>query len=353
MIPRFACLVLAGLILPTAADPHAERLWTGKNGGTFRGAFIGTDKSTGKFKFYQFAHNQGKSLLITPDSLSDTDRAWLQLELHPDNKAASQKPEQGDPSDFLADPNIDRGSLRAVDEPDFQSKESDSAASAVSTFLLWWDQLDYLPIQNPGKPKFKAGQIHSRVSRLFRSNNKAGYSLTGTQRGIQNHFERDLEGIATVRTLIDHDCSAENLRRYTGGLKATLLQVSIDEGTKRPGRHFLALSHVEANGDLIFFSWGVRLQGQLKILSENLRLPKATTSHFGHKYELQILNRQDLPEWAVASRFLIDPKANDGLLVVAPYRYKEKGQVIPAPPDPVMQPTPPRPPRAPSTQKRF
>ena len=133
MIFRVGCLVLAGLVLPTAADPHAERLWTGKNGGTFRGAFTGTDKATGKLKFYQFTRNQGKSLLIDPNNISDTDRAWLELELHPEKKVTAEKPEVGDPSDFLADPKIDRDSLRAVEEPDFQSKESDSAATAVST----------------------------------------------------------------------------------------------------------------------------------------------------------------------------------------------------------------------------
>jgi len=338
MSERLLLLLVATLATPALADPHEERLWTGINGKTFTGAYMSTDQRTGK---YSFVLTGGKTYLIDPKNLSGKDLQWLDLELHPEKKP---NPKATDPDAFLPDPKLDRKVFPIINQADFGSKASDCVPSSFCNFVLWWDMESYLPIDKRGGFDKKAEYIHSRMARYFKTRNTAGTDLRDAADGAKAYFKKELGEIATVRVLSDYNCDPDNLRRYTTGANATLLGVSVYYGRKNEGGHVVALSHVEDNGDLVMYTWGARIRGRLGIIEKDLRLPKTTTSETGHKYAVEFMNRGDLPDWMIEYevRFEIDPANWDGLMVVSPYRYKTPGAALPPPPDPLMQPEPPR-----------
>lgn len=335
MIPRLVLLLLAALTTAAFADPHQERRWTGINGKTFTGAYMGTDKKTGK---YSFALEGGKTYLIDPKNLSEQDLEWLDFELHPEKEP---KPNATDPDAFLPDPKFDRTVFPTINQSDYGSKASDCVPSSFCNFVLWWDMEGYLPIDKRGGFDKKAEYIHSRMARYFKTRNTAGTDLRDAKEGAKAYFEKEVSELATVRVLSDYNCDPDNLRRYTTGPNATLLGVSVYYGRKAEGGHVVALSQVEDNGDLVIYTWGARIRGRLKVIEKDLRLPMATTSKTGHKYEIEFMNKGDLPEWMIdyEVRFEIDPGSWDGLMVISPYRYKTPGAGLPPPPDPLMEPT--------------
>lgn len=331
------------LTVPSAADPNQVRRWTGTNGKSFEGAYIGVDKSTGKLAILS---SEGHIFHIAPENLSKKDREWLEAAQNPGRRdsppAAAGKEPAGDPAKFLPDPPLDRTTLPVLNQADYGSKAMDCVPSSFCNFLLWWDQVGYLPIDRRGDFDRKAEYIHSRVARYFGTRNNSGTSMRHAEEGIRKYFEKDLADLATFRIRTDRDCSAENIRRYATGPNAILLEVSYYLGDDYEGSHVVALSHVDADDNLVFVTWGSRLRGKLKPIEAPVRLPDGTPAPTLKNYELVIQNRGDLSEWARTNevRFKIIPRFHDGIMVISPYRYKEAGQPAPPPADPLMEQAP-------------
>jgi len=320
-----------------AQDLSKPRVWTGKNGHSFHGVFLTIDKVTKKYRFFE---TRGKKILkIDPSNISKKDLDFISQQLAALEKKSTDK---GNPNAFLADEPMDRLKMPVINQSDYGNKASDCVPSSFCNFLLWWDQIGYLPIDRKGDFNDKAEWVHSRTSRYFKTRNNSGTSDRNTREGIKKYFETHLGELATHRVSTIVDCSPTSLAKYTHGSRATFLEVTTLYRGREEGSHWVALVDAKPNGELLMHTWGVALRGKLKLVEANV---ESTVFIEGrHKnikanhYKIEFTNPpSDLPEWMVNNEvtFEINPKNSDFLTVLFPYRYAIKGKPSPPPTDPL------------------
>ncbi len=382
---------LAALIVSAAAgDLEGERVWTGANGKTLRGTYVRTLEDGAKVEIRM---STGKLQVIALENLSGGDRQLVEKEnrggmgglLRDLTKKGgaglrekvdeltggeadalaeeiSERVEKEvdrakeflggkDPEDeprrtgtgpfarFKAEPHVDRKGIPVINQGEFGNKASDCVPSAFCNFLLWWDEIGYLEIPKRGDFEDKAEWIHSRIARYCGTRNTAGTSVDEAREGFAKYFEKDIGDLAAHRCFRDHDLRPENLARYTTGTDATMLEVTIRRPPGRDSGHWVALVEAWPDGTLVFNTWGMRFEGRMKPLEKSSetvtvgrQLVPATT------YEIEIINPDDLPDAYKnqETRFILDPRNWDGVVVVRPYRYREEGKPAALPGDPTL-----------------
>jgi len=303
-------LLWAGVV--HGQDFTGERLWTSKDGKTFRGIFhrvlLPGDKA-------EIADTQGKIYQIPLSALSDADRALILESPVPAARVYKELPA------------LDRSRIPVINQGDFGQKSSDCVPSSLCNFLLWWDQEKVLEIPKRGDFQKKAEWIHTLMARLCVTRNNSGTSLSAVKEAFAKYFKTELADVATCEYEEDYDLGPENMARHTVGANATMLGMTILDSRDKESGHWVALISVDPSGKLVFQTWGARFEGELKVLEEKLgefyqidgkKVPAT-------KYEIRILNPLSLPEWVREDgiRFILDPGKRNGVFTIRPLVFQK------------------------------
>lgn len=336
--------MLAGLAAATsaAATPPAALSWHSADGRSFDGIYLGSPATTNKADFVGPA---GVRLAVDPAKFIPADRARLDELDH--SGAAARAALLVAP--FRPPPSPDRAKLPLLNQSDFGTLTNNCVPNAFAAFLLWWDQQGVLEVPHHGDLHAKAAWLHQRLTEYCDTTEAAGTSTRDAQRGLRTYFQRHLGAVAALRVGTDFDCSPANLARYPVGLAACLLNVTVYYGDARQGGHFVALIGAKPDGTLSFRTWGLDLQGKLRVLDEHPdpsahgpRDVPATRREidFSHTARLPAGFRQ------LHVRFIIDPAEWNGLIIAVPYVYQKRPGTAPAPPDPLFDGLPEAPARS-------
>jgi len=316
--PPVKNILLWGLCLLWAGGVHGqdfagERLWTSKDGKTFRGSFHRVLPSGDKA---EIADAQGKIYQIPLSVLSDADRALI-LKSPPVPAARVYKEL----------PVLDRSRIPVINQGDFGQKSSDCVPSSFCNFLLWWDQEKVLEIPKRGDFQKKADWIHTLMARLCVTRNNSGTSLSVVKEAFEKYFKTELAEVATCEYEEDYDLRPENMARHTVGANATMLGMTIIDSRNKESGHWVALISVDPTGKLVFQTWGARFEGELKVLEEK---PGEFYQIDGKKvpatkYEIRILNALSLLEWVREDgiRFVLDPAKRNGVFTIRPLVFQK------------------------------
>jgi hypothetical protein len=346
-VKRYAVFLwlMASIAFSHSSDITQERIWTSKDGKTLRGTFVRLINDGKQVEIFNASRNV---VVIALENLSVADRELLLAT----GSAKKTKPVQqpGDSSAFQDFAALDRKKLPLISQGDFGNKESDCVPSSFCNFLLWWDQEGVLEIPKRGDFEKKAEWIHSRLARYCGTRNTAGTSVSDASKGFTEYFTKDIPELATLKIKIDNDLRPANLARYTSGVNATMLQMTIREPGSGDSGHWVALLSAEEDGTVVFHTWGIRFEGKIEAIGQSPPIvvkidgqERKFQSEHSTSYEIKITNREDTPEWFRNSRqrFLLLPEASDSIYVLKPYVYKEKGKIANAPLDPSLDPANP------------
>ncbi len=316
----------------TFADISGERVWTGKNGATFLGTYANIEPD-GKILFLL---SSGKATRVSPDNLSEPDMELIKNHRSP---PAENDSKTGDLSKFLPEPILSRANIPVVNQSDYGNKASDCVPSSFSTFLLWWDQNNFIPIDKRGDFARKAQYIHTRTSRYFSTHNNKGTSHDDMHEGIGKYFSKDLGDIAAYRIATVYDCDAGTLARFTQGSLATMLSLSVYHDGDYKAGHMVALADADPDGSLVIHTWGKAMKCKLDLVEEQ-RFPhwdaNGSASAQASHYRLVFTSPDALPQWMIDQKvtFEIVPRNHDCLFVAAPYRFATDGAKALPPEDP-------------------
>lgn len=315
-----------------AADgPPAALIWHAEDGRAFEGVYLGSAAAP---HTAEFAGPAGVHFAADPAKFTAADRARLDELDH--SGAAARSAALAAP--FRPSPTPERAKLPLLNQGDFGTLTNNCLPNALAAFLLWWDQLGVLEVPHPGDVHAKAAWLHQRLTDYCATTEAAGTSTRDAKRGLQTYFQRHLAGAAALHVGTDFDCSPANLARYPVGLAACLLNVTIYHGDVRQGGHFVALTSAKRDGTLSFRSWGLELQGKLRVL-ENRPEPLANGPRDvpATRREIDLTNPSRLPEGLrqLHVRFVLDPAEWNGLIIAVPYIYQKPHSAAPAPPDPL------------------
>ncbi len=281
---------------------------------------------------------QGRVYQILLANLSDHDRAMVErakMAAAGDKKGPGK---QDEAAAFKITPVLDRTKLPIINQGDLGQKSSDCVPSSFCNFLLWWDQENMLEIPKRGDFEAKAEWVHTKLAKYCGTRNTAGTSAAEASAGFVKYFKEEIGDLATLKFMEDHNLSPANLARYTIGSDATMLEMTTVKANGSENGHWVALISIEPDGRVIFNTWGARFEGVIKPLKESdkmivingQRVPSTT-------YEIHLSNRGMLPDWVNDGeiRFLLDPEKRDGVFVLRPYLFAEKGKKSPPPADPL------------------
>lgn len=331
---------MASIAFSYSTDLTQERIWTSKDGKTLRGTFVRLVNDGKQVEIFISSRNV---VAIALENLSVADRELL-IAVGSENKLQPVQ-QSGDPSMFKDFAALDRKKLPLINQGDFGNKASDCVPSSFCNFLLWWDQEGVLEIPKRGDFEKKAEWIHSRLARYCGTRNTAGTSVSDASKGFKEYFTKDISELAALKIKIDKDLRPANLARYTRGVNATMLQMTIREPGSGDSGHWVALLSAEEDGTVIFHTWGIRFEGKIEVIGQSPPLVvkidgQERVFHAEHStcYEIKITNREDTPEWFRNSRkrFLLLPEESDSIYVIKPYVYKDKGKTAHAPLDPLL-----------------
>ena len=193
-----------------------------------------------------------------------------------------------------------------------------------------------LEIPKRGDFEAKAEWVHTKVAKYCGTRNTAGTSAADAGEGFVKYFAEEIGDLATLRFMEDHDLRPANLARYTTGSDATMLEMTTVKANGSENGHWVALISVRPDGRVVFNTWGARFEGVMKPLKESDKMiavggrqVPATT------YEIHLDNREKLPDWVNEGeiRFVLNPAKFDGIYVLRPYLFAEKGKKSPPPAD--------------------
>ena len=327
---------LALLLCPQihAGELDSERVWNGKSGKTFRGTLHSV---TGDGSAVDILDAQGKLYRVAIANLNDADRKLIETWGEPDpGKKDPLAP--GDLAAFKTLPELDRKKLPIINQGELGQKASDCVPSSFCNFLLWWDQEKMLEIPKRGDFDSKAEWIHSKMARYCGTRNTAGTNGTDAREGFTNYFEKEIGDLATLRIHEDHDVRPENLARYTTGANATMLEMTTVQSNGSEGGHWVALVSAEPGGRVVFNTWGAQFEGLIRVFKPSEKpVTLGTQTVPSTTYEIVLTNRDKLPQWVNNSgtRFVLDPSKWDGIIVVRPYIFSEKGKKSAPPEEPL------------------
>ena len=326
--PVLGCLATGTF---AAASPSAALSWHSADGRSFEGVYLGSAAATNKAGFVGPA---GVRIAADPARFTAADRARLDELDH--SGAAARAASLVAP--FRAAPSPDRAKVPLLNQADFGTLTNNCVPNAFAAFLLWWDQQGVLEVPHHGDLHAKATWLHQRLTEYCDTTETEGTSTRGAQRGLRTYFQRHLGDVAALQVGTDFDCSAANLARYPVGLAACLLNVTVYYGGARQGRHFVALIGAKPDGTLSFRSWGLDLQGKLRVLEQRpepvVNGPRDVPAT---RREIDFFNASRLPAWfrQLHVRFVVDPAEWNGIIVAVPYVYQKIPGSAPAPPDPL------------------
>lgn len=331
MSARILALHFALTMACLASPLDAERVWTGKNGKTLKGAFI---RLMDDGNAIELATAEGKFLKVELANLSEADRQFVETHALPPKPG----PAGPDLSAFKDPGNPNRSQLPVINQKDYSPSAVDCVPSSICNFLLWWDQQGILEIPKRGDFDDKAKWVHERMFRYCDSRNDQLAGPAEAQKAIHEYFQRNLSDVATVRTQMDRDLRPENLARYAKGAVGTMMPVTLRYKNGHEFGHWVALATADEQGKLSFVTWGAKFDAVLKPL-EVIATPVTVDGQSvpGSTWELEISNRGELPERMRTNevRFILNPAKHDGLLVMKPYVFATPGKPLSAPDDPL------------------
>lgn len=315
----------------TAAGPPNSLIWHAADGRWFEGVYLGSSPATHKA---DFAGPAGLRFAVDPVKFAPAERSRLdELERSGDavRAAALAVP-------FCPAPSPDRAKLPLLNQADFGSLGNNCLPNAIAAFLLWWDQQSVLAVPVSGDLHAKAAWLHQRLAAYCATTETAGTSTRNALRGLQTYFQSHLADTAALHVGTDFDCSPANLARYPVGPAACLLNVTVYHGDIRQGGHFVALIGAKPDGTLSLRTWGLDIQGKLRVL-DTPSPPPANGPHNlpATRREILVTNLASLPAGfrQLRVRFVLDPSEWNGLIIAVPYIYRKKPGSAPAPPDPL------------------
>ena len=337
--PTLACLAAATF---AAAGPPADLSWHSVDGRSFDGVYLGSAAAPNKA---DFAGPAGVRLAVDPAKFAPADRARLDALDHSGTAARAAALV----APFRPAPSPDRTKLPLLNQRDFGTLTNNCVPNAFAAFLLWWDQQGVLEVPHHGDFNAKAVWLHQRLTEYCGTTESAGTSSRDALRGLRTYFQRHLGDVAALHVGTDFDCSPANLARYPVGLTACLLNVTVYYGDTRQGGHFVALIGAKPDGTLSFRTWGLDLQGKLRVLDERAEpLAHGPRDVPATRREIDFINASRLPAWfqQLHVRFVIDPAEWNGLIIAVPYVYQKSPGSAPAPPDPLFDGLPEAPARS-------
>ena len=343
-----ALLTLAG----AAPDRGDERIWTGKNGATFRGVYAESIDNGGKIRFLTA---DGKMLVVAFGNLSETDQKIIELfEGKPADGGQTKQP-GFDPGKFKDLPFADRNLIPERDPHDFGGNDDESMVDALWVSLLWWNAFEVMPIPKTGDFDKKAEWLHEELTRYIAKSGSRAATVEETKEGVEKYFSRRLEDIGACRVLTIKDAVAKDplllelvkndpLKRGSNAVLTPPILSGLTRGnnivilvlgmTYENGRDYVesaTFEKVEADGSFSMHMYGKRIKGKM------IAVPKpkdGKTRWDDSQYEFVITDRDAaLPKNYVTegARFFINGYSEG--MVIKPYVYKTPGEPAPLPKD--------------------
>lgn len=352
---RLLPLILTALMLPLLAAPlDEERLWTGKNGKSFRGIFIRVVENGAKA---EIASNTGKVFTIDIDNLIAGDRLLIRSAMAKkkaaEDEAKARKEakkdkkevdEDEEPEGFKRPPVTPRATLIAVDPDDVGSRKSDPVLNTLWQFVCWWDARDILPIPKKGDAEDRMEWAHERLARYCRV--RSGTSVIRPRQaleGLAEYFEENLANLATVNLALDTDFNPETLQRYCDGINAVTLKMTMTyAGGSREYTACAALESIDEKGNAVLHVWGQRKNARITIKDRrpNRAVFRAEyLSQASSSYTVTFDNLDGIPDHIRKQKpsFLLDPNDHDVVILAKPHLFEVAGQRRPRPKDPLFE----------------
>lgn len=334
------------LLVPLAADNlRDERLWTGKNGKSFRGIFIRVIDNGARA---EIAASSGQVYTIDIDNLVAGDRLLIRSSLarEEDVKKDDKKDpdaKAGEMEGFRKPPETPRNTIIAITPKAVGSRESDELLDPLWQFVGWWDIRGILPIPKKGDEEKRMEWAHERLARYcgVRGGNSV-IRVEEAKEGLEEYFLEHHADDAAVGVHIDTDFNPERLALYCDGINAVVLCMTMTYGDNpKTYRACAALESIDAKGNAVMHFWGARKNVQI-ILEERRpdepnwrRLSGANSS-----YRIVLADLDGLPDHIAQKGpvFKLDPQKYDTVLIARPYLFATPGQRRGLPEDPLFKP---------------
>lgn len=318
-----------------AAENPGDRIWTGKNGATFRGVYAETIENGGKIRFFT---TNGKMLLVAFGNLIESDQKII---LGIEGKAApgeKQEKSSFDPDAFKVLPIADRGLIPERDPKDFGGTDEEAIVDALWVSLLWWNAFEVMPIPKTGDFDRKAEWLHKDLTRFVGEGRSGTTTLHEAKQGIEKYFSHRLEEKGAVKaSILNNRClMPADLELMTNGNQIVVLKLSMDYGNSDNFSTSAALERASADGTFALHLFGNRHTGRLvEQAGEKPAYPAQENGKptEGKVYELVLNDRTSLPERHIENeaKFFINRKSWGGALILEPYVYKVEGEPAPLP----------------------
>ncbi|MBK1826961.1 hypothetical protein [Haloferula rosea] len=341
-LKTLAALLLC-IIVAHGDNLREERIWTGKNGKTFRGIFL---QVTTDEKSAQIASNTGKVFTIALANLSDPDRQLI-LDSRPSSRepAADQPAEAGENNldGFKNPPPMPRSTIMPTTPEAVGSRKSDELVDPFWQFIGWWDTEKVLPIPREGDFDERLEWAHERLARYCKI--RTGGSVIDVEKlreGLEEYFEEHLKDKATIVVREDTDFSPARLHQYASDMNAVVLRLSMIYESGRRYRACAAVESVEPNGDAVLHLWGCRKKVRIEI--DKRRPPKSmgrSLSSSMDSYKIIPENLDGLPDFVGdnEAKLYVDPKEWDTVVIAKPYLFATEGKRrTPPTDDPLFKP---------------
>lgn len=344
-----ACMISTSGI--AAADAGLERIWTGKNGATFRGVYAGSLENGGKIRFLT---SDGKMLVVAFGNLSEADQKTI--ESFEGKPAAGAQPGQPahDPGKFKELPFADRNLIPERKPQDFGGNDDESMVDALWVSLLWWNAFEVMPIPKSGDFDKKAEWLHEELTRYIAESGSSAATVEEAKEGVEKYFSKRLGDIGACKASTIERAVLDNpslLKLAQGDQRNSmnkaimslpvLSRLTIDNNivilrlgmTYENGKSYVECGTFEkigADGSFAMHMYGKRLKGKIAEVPK----PKDGEARRDYNlYEFVITDRAFLPKKYVdeGARFYINEYT--GGLVLQPYVYKTPGEPAPLPKD--------------------
>lgn len=305
-----------------AQNPSEERIWTGKNGASFRGTYSRSLEQGGKIEFLM---SSGKVAVVAFGNLSEKDQKVIrEFETGGGTKKAID-----DPHAFKELPIADRRLIPERKAKDFGGTDNESMVDALWVSMLWWNASGVVPIPKKGKFEKQAEWLHKELTRSIAKGGKSSTSLSDAKEGMEAYFKKRLDDIGTCRvTVIEEGLNPASLAKLTEGNAIVILKMSMTYSNGRSFTNCASVEKVNADGTFAMHLFGNRFTGKM-----TLKKDSQETQEKKKEYELVLNDRLEIPEFYrdQGAQFFLNANDWNGVLLLEPFIYKTPGEPAPIP----------------------
>ncbi|MFK7850109.1 MAG: hypothetical protein AB8D78_03935 [Akkermansiaceae bacterium] len=329
--------ILVFLTQSAMGQKNVDRIWTGKNGATFRGTYIESFDNGGKIRFFT---SSGKMLVIGFGNLIESDQKII-LGMEGNNKPSNPKKRTKvtfNPDDFKPLPKADRGLIPERDPKDFGGTNDEAIVDALWVSLLWWNAFNVMPVPKKGDFDRKAEWLHEELTRYIAKGGNGSATLDETKEGLEKYFSRRLEDIGTCQIAVvsKESLTPATLSKMAAENNIVIVKLHMKYSNGSSYSSCAALEKISLDGTFSMHLSGNRFTGKLKevkgIESRRFHYENGKPVQ-GKVYELELNDRASLPkhQFENEAKFFINDTRWTGALIMKPFVYKTEGEPVPIP----------------------